>query len=141
MDRFAQIAVVCLVLMYFVSGVAKLTQPWPCDKNALASALGLAKNPCHWVVKAGLTAAGILQVGASVAMVAAPWLPDSIQTKAYKTGAWALIGFTVVVTLMFKVPKLAKSGLSFKARTLPLLANLTALGGLLLAAQIGDNFE
>jgi hypothetical protein len=139
MDMFTRIAVACVVLMYFVSGVAKLTRPWPCDKNALATALGLQKDPCHWVVKLGLIGAGILQVAAASAMVGAPWFPASVRARAYKTGAWALIGFTVLVTAMFKLPKLANQKLSFQGRVVPVLANLTALGGLLLAARGGDS--
>ena len=134
MNLFAAFAI---VLMYVVSGVAKLFSPFTCDKNVLASLLD--RPPCDSVVVGLLVLAGLWELTGSIAILvsyASDTVDSTTRSQQRKVGAALLIGFTVLVTLLFKTKPVYrnirnKNYAKVKMKLIPVLANITATGALL----------
>ena len=108
-----------LVTMFAYSGVRKLGTPFSCDEKQLTALLG--KRSCDATVKALLVAAGLHEVVTSAVVYAWALGVDTGRWKQYAVDG--LIGFTVLVTLLFKVPR---------RRVIATLSNTAVVGGLLL---------
>jgi hypothetical protein len=105
--------------MFAYSGVRKLYQPLSCDDRQLAEFLRMEQ--CGKRVKALLFAAGVWEVVASAIVYA--WAAGVSGMDTWKKRAVeSLVAFTVLVTLMFKIPK---------RRVIATLSNLSVAGGLM----------
>ena len=131
------LAAFAIVLMYLVSGVAKLFSPFVCDKNVLASLLN--RPPCNSLVTLLLVMAGLWELTGSIAILisyGSSSTDTDTRLQQRKVGAALLIGFTVLVTVLFKVMPVYRSVqgrnyASAKMKLIPVLANITATGALL----------
>lgn len=129
------LAAVAIVLMYIVSGIAKLFAPFRCDKNYLSTLLG--KPPCHPAVSGGLVMAGLVELTGAISVVisyTSTSTDDKVRETQRKTGATLLIAFTILVTVLFKLPPIyrnIRSDTLSMQQLIPLLANITATGALL----------
>ena len=122
----ARIGAACLVTMFAYSGARKLFQPVRCDKNQLSHLLDVACDDV--LVRALLFGAGVWEVVASGIVYAWALQPSGPAAGWKKKRAVdSLLAFTVLVTLMFKIPK---------GRVIATLSNLSVAGGLMVLRDI-----
>lgn len=115
----ARIGAGCLVTMFAYSGVRKLYAPFKCDDRQLAEFLGM--HQCSKPIRALLFTAGVWEVAAAGIVYA--WAAGVSNMDTWKKRAVeSLVAFTVLVTLMFKIPK---------RRVIATLSNLSVAGGLM----------
>ena len=118
-------ACVCISVMFVLSGIDKLRHSRSCaDAAALTAALRKLTGRRHCgLARAGMLAAGALELAAPAALVYGAAAGDD---RARRAGAWALLAFTVVVTLVVKV--------YVKFRYYGFMSNLALCGGLVAVA-------
>lgn len=111
-----------LLLMFVLSGAYKIYKLGCCEHKPLLW-LGFSESTAN----IGVLAAGLLEVLASLVILYYVWggSRKSQATRNYaRYSLYILIGFVVVVTLLYKI--------IYTFKFIPLLANVSVLGGLLL---------
>jgi hypothetical protein len=135
-------ATLLIVLMFLLSGINHVVGMFcggACDATPLSRLLGA--KPTSGMVKGLLGAAGLLEVAGALLVASTGDLArTSASARAaprarQRAGAWLLLAFTILVTLLFKVPRLWNDAFSsLYARAIPLLSNVSVAGGLLAIA-------
>lgn len=139
-------ATLLVVLMFVLSGINHVVGVFcggACDATPLSRLLGA--KPTSGLVKGLLGAAGLFEVAGALLVASAGDLARSTPSlraaprARQRAGAWMLLAFTVVVTILFKVPRLwSDKSTGVYARAIPLLSNVSVAGGLLAIALDQD---